>query len=255
MRWRPTGRHWRMRSSKWSTSPTFATSLMLRSVDGRRTATVQSGPAVVQPADSAARLDMKLNPQDLENIAHLTLERYNQHAEEFWESTRNHDVNQNIAALLQYIESEPPFRILDFGCGPGRDLRVFSELGHSAIGLEGAAQFAAMARAYSGCEVWQQDFLKLDLPKNYFDGVFANASLFPQSGVAARVAGTACMFKAGWCGLARTRAVITRKAGAVGATACIMILKLGVTMCQPRGSLSLLTITAPSACRANASRG
>ncbi len=35
-----------------------------------------------------------------------------------------------------------------------------------------------MARAHSGCEVWQQDFLKLDLPKNFFDGVFANAALF-----------------------------------------------------------------------------
>jgi hypothetical protein len=28
--------------------------------------------------------------------------------------------------------------ILDFGCGPGRDLKVFAELGHIAIGLEGA---------------------------------------------------------------------------------------------------------------------
>jgi hypothetical protein len=71
---------------------------------------------------------MKLNPQDLENLAHLTLEYYNQHAEEFWEGTWSHDVNQNIAALLRYIESEPPFKILDFGCGPGRDLRIFSEL-------------------------------------------------------------------------------------------------------------------------------
>jgi hypothetical protein len=35
-----------------------------------------------------------------------------------------------------------------------------------------------MARAHSGCEVWQQDFLKLDLPNNHFDGVFANAALF-----------------------------------------------------------------------------
>jgi SAM-dependent methyltransferase len=62
--------------------------------------------------------------------------------------------------------------------GAGRDVKVFAELGHIAIGLEGAAHFATMARAYSGCEVWQQDFLKLDLPGNYFDGVFANASLF-----------------------------------------------------------------------------
>jgi len=110
---------------------------------------------------------MKLNSQDLEKITDLTLEYYNRHAEDFWEGTRNHDVSQNIAALLQHIESEWPFTILDFGCGPGRDLKVFAELGHIAIGLEGAAHFATMARAYSGCEVWQQDFLKLDLPENY----------------------------------------------------------------------------------------
>jgi len=121
---------------------------------------------------------MKLSSQDLKKIAGSTLDYYNQHAEDFWEGTRNHDVSQNIAAMLQYIEGERRFTILDFGCGPGRDLKVFTELGHIAIGLEGAAHLAAMARAYSGCEVWQQDFLKLDLPENYFDGVFANASLF-----------------------------------------------------------------------------
>ena len=123
-------------------------------------------------------LDMKRNPQDLEKIAHLTLGHYNQYAEEFWQGTRNHDVSQNIVALLQYIRNEPPFKILDFGCGPGRDLKTFAELGHIAIGLEGAVQLAVMARAHSGCEVWQQDFLKLDLPDNHFDGVFANAALF-----------------------------------------------------------------------------
>ena len=121
---------------------------------------------------------MKLSSQDLKKIADVTLDCYDQNAEDFWQGTRNHDVSQNIAALLQNIESERPFTILDFGCGPGRDLKVFAEFGHIAIGLEGARHFAAMARAYSGCEVWQQDFLKLDLPENYFDGVFANASLF-----------------------------------------------------------------------------
>ena len=107
--------------------------------------------------------NMKLNAQDLKEIVTLTLE---------------HDNQRNIAAMLQYIESEPRFTVLDFGCGPGRDLKVVAELGHIAVGLEGAAHFADMARAYSGCEVWQQDFLKLDLPNNYFDGVFANAALF-----------------------------------------------------------------------------
>jgi SAM-dependent methyltransferase len=46
------------------------------------------------------------------------------------------------------------------------------------IGVDGAEEFVAMARADSGCEVWHQDFLALDLPDAYFDGVFANASLF-----------------------------------------------------------------------------
>ena len=122
--------------------------------------------------------NMKLNPQDLEKIASLTLENYNQRADDFWNGTHDHDVSQNVAALLQYIEGEPPFTILDFGCGPGRDLKAFAGLGHVAIGLEGAARFADMARAHGGGEVWQQDFLKLDLPDQHFDGVFANAALF-----------------------------------------------------------------------------
>lgn len=121
---------------------------------------------------------MKLNPQVLEKITGLTLEYYNRRAEDFWQGTRDHDVTQNIEALLQSIRGEPPFTILDFGCGPGRDLKVFGRLGHFAIGLEGAAHFVAMARAHSGCKVWHQDFLKLDLPEEHFDGVFANAALF-----------------------------------------------------------------------------
>jgi SAM-dependent methyltransferase len=115
---------------------------------------------------------------DLETIAGLTLEYYDARAKDFWEGTRDHDVSQNIAALLQCIEGAPPFTVLDFGCGPGRDLKAFTELGHVATGLEGAARFAAMARAHSGCEVWHQDFLELDLPDDHFDGVFANAALF-----------------------------------------------------------------------------
>ena len=118
-----------------------------------------------------------MTPQELKQIASLTLDQYNADAEEFWEGTRGHDVSQNIAALLQYIEGAPPFTLLDLGCGPERPPRISSH-GHRAIGLDGAARFNAMARAYSGCEVWQQDFLKLDLPHGYFDGIFANATLF-----------------------------------------------------------------------------
>ena len=119
-----------------------------------------------------------LSADDLERISAATLDSYARRAEAFLEGTRDHDVRQNIDALLRYIEAPPPYRILDFGCGPGRDLATFTQLGHLAIGLEGAAPFAAMARAATGCEVWEQDFLKLTLPAERFDGVFANAALF-----------------------------------------------------------------------------
>jgi SAM-dependent methyltransferase len=121
---------------------------------------------------------MPLERHELEQVAAGTLAHYAQRAEQFALGTRDHDVSQNIAALLRHIEGAAPFTILDFGCGPGRDLATFTRLGHTAVGLEGAAAFAAMARTESGCEVWQQDFLKLDLPDGRFDGIFANASLF-----------------------------------------------------------------------------
>ena len=121
---------------------------------------------------------MPLTAEDLRQIAARTLAHYDRSAEAFWEGTRGHDVSQNIAALLQHIEAAPPFELLDFGCGPGRDLATFTALGHLAIGLEGSARLAALARDHSGCEVLQQNFLELKLPASYFDGVFANAALF-----------------------------------------------------------------------------
>ncbi len=121
---------------------------------------------------------MPLTREELDRIVALTLAHYNERAEAFWQGTRDHDVSQNIAALLRHMAGTPPFTILDLGCGPGRDLKTFTELGHLAIGLEGASELAAMARTHSGCSVWEQNLLALDLPAARFDGIFANAVLF-----------------------------------------------------------------------------
>ena len=121
---------------------------------------------------------MQQTPQDLRRITARTLAHYDRHAQAFWEGTRDHDVNQNIDALLDCIAVAAPFELLDFGCGPGRDLMRFTALGHHATGLEGSAQLAALARTHSVCHVIEQDFLDLDLPGERFDGVFANAVLF-----------------------------------------------------------------------------
>jgi SAM-dependent methyltransferase len=121
-------------------------------------------------------------PKDLQEITSLTLRDYDDRAEDFWEGTRDHDVSENTAALLDAIQSTPPYTILDIGCGPGRDLKTFTKEGHIAVGLEGSPRFVQMARDYAGCDVWKQDFLKLDLPPSHFDGV----------GIAACAARAAC---------------------------------------------------------------
>ncbi len=111
-------------------------------------------------------------------IESTTLGHYNQNAESYWLGTKDHDVSQNYAAFLSALPQEQTLDILDLGCGPGRDVFYFKSLGHRPVGLDGSEVFCQMARDYSACQIVQQSFLKLDLPQQGFDGIFANASLF-----------------------------------------------------------------------------
>ena len=120
----------------------------------------------------------RLTPDELARASAETIGHYQRSAHDFLAGTRDHDVSQNIEALLRHIDGDGPHHILDLGCGPGRAVLAFRELGHQPVGLDGCAAFVEMARQWTGCEVWHQDFLDLDLPEHAFDGVFANASLF-----------------------------------------------------------------------------
>lgn len=120
----------------------------------------------------------QLDVEQLRDITRTTLSHYESSAESFHEGTKDHDVSQNVEALLRHVRGVPPFTILDVGCGPGRDLETFQRLGHAPVGLDGAVSFVRMARERTGAEVLHQDLLSLDLPKARFDGVFANAVLF-----------------------------------------------------------------------------
>ncbi len=120
----------------------------------------------------------RLGSSELAAITARTLSHYDQRADAFWRGTRDHDVTQNRTALLRHIVAEPPLAILDLGCGPGRDLVAFAQLGHAPVGLDGSQRFCHMARTHSGCPVWHQDLLAMKLPDARFHGVFANASLF-----------------------------------------------------------------------------
>jgi SAM-dependent methyltransferase len=131
------------------------------------------GAAAPWPAPLAT-----LPPAELRRAIAVTVEHYNRGAQSFWQGTRDHDVSQNIAALLRHLPASGSHTILDLGCGPGRDLIALRDLGHVPVGLDAAEAFVQMARQHTGCEVLHQDLLRLDLPSERFDGVFANAVLF-----------------------------------------------------------------------------
>lgn len=123
---------------------------------------------------------MKFNNShvDLDEIEEFTIAHYEDNAESFQVGTKDHDVSQNIDALLDALPKEKTLDILDFGCGPGRDMCVFKSMGHRPTGLDGSKEFCKMAVKQSGCPTLNQQFLKLELEENRYDGIFANASLF-----------------------------------------------------------------------------
>ena len=120
-----------------------------------------------------------------------TIADYDAVAAAFDAGNKDHDVSQNIDALLGSIAAgragdalggaagtERPI-IVDLGCAGGRDLIALTARGCEAWGVEGSPAFCELARrAAPGCTVLEQDFVDMDLPAESFDGAFANASLF-----------------------------------------------------------------------------
>jgi SAM-dependent methyltransferase len=80
-------------------------------------------------------------------------------------------------------------RILDAGCGPGRDLAAFAALGADAIGVDSSPAMIALARTDTQPAV-VGDLLALSWPEETFVGTWAAASLvhFDDSDTAAALA-------------------------------------------------------------------
>ena len=78
----------------------------------------------------------------------------------------------------QFDGAAGELRVLDGGCGGGRDLKGFKDAGLLAEGLEPSEAMAEIATAYSGCTVHNTDFEGMDFEDGRFHGIFCLASLF-----------------------------------------------------------------------------
>ncbi len=86
--------------------------------------------------------------------------------------------------LERFANSLPPrSRILDAGCGPGRDLARIKAFAHEAIGVELNSDFARLAHLHAPVVLTDLRFIGKLFPSNSFDGIWACASLVHLSAV------------------------------------------------------------------------
>ena len=103
-----------------------------------------------------------------------TIEYYNQNADMFAQGTRLVDftvVQERFSKMLPVGS-----RILDFGCGSGRDTKYFLEKGYLVEATDGSSELCKLASDFTGIEVKEMLFQDLDASGKY-EGIWACSSI------------------------------------------------------------------------------
>lgn len=103
-----------------------------------------------------------------------TIDYYNTHADHFAESTFNVDMESLYQPFLQLLS--PNARILDLGCGSGRDSLGFKNKGYQVEAMDYSEELVKKAIILTGIKVKYQSFYDLNEVEHY-DGIWACASL------------------------------------------------------------------------------
>ncbi len=102
-----------------------------------------------------------------------TLDYYNQNANTFFEGT----VSVNFKEVQdKFLKVLPGKKILDFGCGSGRDTKYFLDNGYDVIAIDGSIELCKKASEYTGIEVKHMLFQELN-DKDTYDGIWACSSI------------------------------------------------------------------------------
>lgn len=115
-------------------------------------------------------------PADANTVASAsqTLDYYNANAQAFAASTVSVDFSATQRRFAQLLPSGA--RILDFGCGSGRDSKFFLQEGFDVTATDGSAELCEIARKLTGLPVRYELFQDL-AETNTYDGIWACASI------------------------------------------------------------------------------
>lgn len=114
------------------------------------------------------------DPRKLRKVEEGTLDYYNDNAEAFIGGTIDVKFVEIQDAFLSYLPKKA--KIMDFGCGSGRDTKYFLEKGHDVDAIDGSKELCKLASEYTGIAVKQMKFEEMDV-KEEFDGLWACASI------------------------------------------------------------------------------
>ena len=103
-----------------------------------------------------------------------TLDYYNKNSEEYFNSTLNVDMTNTYKEFLKLVPKDG--KILDLGCGSGRDSMNFMKLGYEVTAVDGSKELAKKASVLLGKEVIVNTFEELELKEKFY-GIWACASL------------------------------------------------------------------------------
>lgn len=103
-----------------------------------------------------------------------TINYYDENSSAFVESTRTIDFSAIQNKFLSYLSKNA--KILDFGCGSGRDTKYFLNKGYKVDAIDGSKKLCQYASKYTGIEVKNMLFQELNAVDQY-DGIWACSSI------------------------------------------------------------------------------
>ena len=100
---------------------------------------------------------------------------YHTHAQDYFNQTIEVDPSSFLLPLVKYLT--PGSKILDIGCGSGRDMLWLKQRGFNCTGLERSPDLAALARQHSALPVIVADFESFDFSRMNMDPVLLIGAL------------------------------------------------------------------------------